>query len=574
MISHMLRIPRTLWRAIILDLLRLILLTAAVLVAVLAFAAAIQPLSNGKLSAPDTLRFIGLAIIPMLAYALPFAAGFGATLVYYRIAQDNEAVAVYAGGISHRRLLAPALIVAFIAAATLALLNEQVIPRFLRGMARLITIDMARFTANEIGKGRSVAVGEMIIWADQARRLEPDPASGAAEELLLSKFAAVELDKEGNPTVEATSASARLWLIPGGGPRTTPAAADAPDEASISSRVVMRLQNVIAIQQGRATGGFRDRVDLAWDVPSAFRDNPKFLTFGELASLKENPAQINWIETRRRNLALTLAERTAVEDMQRQARDHGSITLNDDRNRPVTIIAAQMTWEGDRWKFSPAPGTRVRVELLRPVSGPGGTESDVATMITAPFVTLTNDLADASVAKRLEFALEALDATTRDAGDAAATQRERITLSPLAPDPKRSEALLAMSINELTSTSKTYVDRPRPDPLVQTSLDQLTRQLLRLSRDVLSKQHERWAMAASCFVMVLTGAVTALGMSRRQPLTVYLWTFAPALICVVTISGGQQMVVQTGHSGLILMWSGVAAMAIYTLIVYRKLAVH
>jgi lipopolysaccharide export LptBFGC system permease protein LptF len=570
----MFRIPRTLWRAIIFDLLRLILLTAAVLVAILAFAAAIQPLSNGKLSAADTLRFIGLAIVPMLAYALPFAAGFGATLVYYRIAQDNEAVAVYAGGISHRRLLAPALIVAILASASLAVLNEQVIPRFLRGMARLITVDMARFTANEIGKGRSVAVGEMIIWADQARRLEPDPGSGATEELLLSKFAAVELDNEGNPTVEATSTSARLWLIPGGGPRPTSSAPSEQDEANISSRVVMRLQNVVAIQEGRATGGFRDRVDLAWDVPSAFRDNPKFLTSGELASLRDNPAQINWIETRRRNLALTLAERTAVEDMQRQIREHGSITLTDDRNRPVTIFAAQMTWEVDRWKFSPAPGTRVRVELLRPVSGPGGTESDVATTITASFVTMANDLADASVARRLEFALEALDATTRGADDAAATQRERITLSPLAPDPKRSEALLAMSVTDLVNASKTYVDRPVPDPLVQTSLDQLTRQLSRLSRDVLGKQHERWAMAASCFVMVLTGAVTALGMSKRQPLTVYLWTFAPALICIVTISGGQQMVRQSGVAGLFLMWSGVAAMATYTLIVYRKLAVH
>ncbi len=569
----MLRLPRTLWRAIILDLLRLILLTAAVLVAVLAFAAAIQPISNGKLSAPDTLRFITLAIIPMLAYALPFAAGFGATLVYYRIAQDNEAIAAYASGISHQRLLAPALIIAILAASSLAVLNEQVIPRFLRAMARLITVDMARFTANEIGKGNSVTVGEMIIWADQARRLEPDPASGAAEELLLSKFAAVELDKEGNPTVEATSASARLWLIPNA--NATPAPGAPPqDDAAGGSRVVMRLQNVIAIQEGRATGGFRDRVDLAWDVPSAFRDNPKFLTFGELASLEQNPAQINWIEARRRNLALALAERSAVEDMQRQTREQGRVTLTDDRGRPVTILAAQMTWEVDRWKFSPQPGQRVRVELLRPVSGPGGTESDVATVITAPFVTLINDLADASIARRLEFALEALSATTRDEGDAAVTQRERIALSPLAPDPARAQALLGMPINDLITAAGPYMNRPVPDPLVQSALDQLTRQLSRLSRDVLGKQHERWAMAASCLVMVLTGAVTALGMSRRQPLAVYLWTFAPALLCMVTISGGQQMVRQAGSAGLFLMWSGVAAMAIYTLIVYRKLAVH
>lgn len=568
----MLRIPRTLWRAIIFDLLRLILLTAAVLVTVLAFAAAIQPLSNGKLSAAETLRFVGLAIVPMLAFALPFASGFGATLVYYRIAQDNEATAAYSSGISHRRLLFPALVVAILTSGTLVVLNEQLIPRFLRGMAQLITMDMARFTAGELGKGRSVAVGDMVIWADRARRLEPQPGTGVAEELMLSKFAAVELDKDGNPTVEATSSAARLWILPGVS-NAEPDAAASP-EGDVSSRVVMRLENVVAIQQGRASGGFRERVDLAWNVPSAFRDNPKFLTFGELYTLMDDPTRINWIENRRRELALTLAERHGVEALQKRARDEGRVVLTDDRGRPVTIFASAVTWEGDRWKLSPAAGQRVRVELSRLATTSDGGEREVGTVVTAPFVTLVNDLSDASIARRLEFTLEALDATTREEGDPAATQRERLALYPLSLRSPMTDELMGKTVPELLEAAKRYTERPEPDPLVVGAVDQLQRQLRRLSRDVLSKQNERWAMAASALVMVLTGAVTALGMSRKQPLTVYLWTFVPALVCIVTISGGQQTVVQAGSVGLVLLWSGVVSMAIYTLLVYRKLSLH
>jgi hypothetical protein len=81
-------------------------------------------------------------------------------------------------------------------------------------------------------------------------------------------------------------------------------------------------------------------------------------------------------------------------------------------------------------------------------------------------------------------------------------------------------------------------------------------------------------MALSCAVMILTGAVTALLFSRKLPLTVYLWTFLPALATIVTISGGQQLVHQIGPAGLTLMWSGVAALGLYTFIVFLKLARH
>jgi hypothetical protein len=74
--------------------------------------------------------------------------------------------------------------------------------------------------------------------------------------------------------------------------------------------------------------------------------------------------------------------------------------------------------------------------------------------------------------------------------------------------------------------------------------------------------------------MILTGALTALLLSRKLPLTVYLFTFGPALLTMVTISGGQQLVKQVGAPGLALMWAGVAGLAAYTFIVYWKLSRH
>jgi hypothetical protein len=117
-------------------------------------------------------------------------------------------------------------------------------------------------------------------------------------------------------------------------------------------------------------------------------------------------------------------------------------------------------------------------------------------------------------------------------------------------------------------------DAVKDTPEVGERLQKLRTQVTQMRRDVLAKVHERMAMSASCFVMTLTGAVAALRLTRSMPLTVYLWTFFPALACLVTISGGQQMTRTVGAPGLILMWGGVAALFAYTLMVYRNLAKH
>ena len=113
------RLPYTLWLYVLGDLWKLVALTTGVLVTVIAFAAAVKPLADGKLGPEDTLTFMLMAMVPMLQYALPFAACFGATLAYHRLATDNELTAVHAGGVSHRAMLVPAVLSGLVLAGLL-----------------------------------------------------------------------------------------------------------------------------------------------------------------------------------------------------------------------------------------------------------------------------------------------------------------------------------------------------------------------------------------------------------------------------------------------------------------------
>lgn len=566
----MIRLPMkrpswTLYRMTFGEFWRLVGLSTFVLVSVIAFAAAVKPLSDGLLQAGDGIRFILLASLPMLAYALPFAAGFASTLVYHRMASDNETTAAYAGGVSHRSLLMPAVISGVVLSLGLGLLNEQVIPRFLQRMEQMITVDVARLLAQEIGKGKAVELNGMLVYADRVKRLTPDPASGASDELLLSNFAVLPVDKEGRPTSEATASLCRLWLLPG----------DSEDEGRPGSgqmRVMVRLQHVRGVQPGERLVAQSDDQTISWLVPNAFRDNPKFLTRGELRRLKAEPERMNWIDSRRRHLAVSLQARLGLESIGKSLSDRGLATLEDPEGRRVSIAGHGVEpvggedWDRKHWRVLP---DKLGVPIVVTVEKAGQSRL----IFESSDVVVVGDITHDDAVRRAIFTVE-LGAARVRAGGETSVERAKVELRGLSTTDPEVRKLLSLNSERLIAMALPRIDAPAHDSLIEWPARELVRKLGGLRREVLSKQQERLALSVSCAVMVLTGAVTALRFSKSLPLSVYLWTFFPALASLVTISGGQQLVSQVGAPGLLLMWSGVAGLSAYTLVLLVGLVRH
>jgi hypothetical protein len=115
---------------------------------------------------------------------------------------------------------------------------------------------------------------------------------------------------------------------------------------------------------------------------------------------------------------------------------------------------------------------------------------------------------------------------------------------------------------------------PNTARAINDAANELDAQITRLGREIISKQHERWAMSAAAFVMVLAGAVTALRLRNAMTLVVYLWSFLPALLTIVLISAGQSTAHKNGLWGLPILWSGVASLSLYTLVSFASLRRH
>src|SRR5436190_9475887 len=296
------RLPWTIWRHVLAEVWRLVLLTTGVLVTVIAFAVTVRYTAAGKLGPADTLKYMGMAMVPMLEYVLPFAAGFAATIAYHRMTQDNELTAAKASGVSHRALLVPAALTGAVLAGALVVLNGEVIPRFLRSMEQMITEDAAGMVARSIDQGEPVEMGKRLIYADRVYHLPArQERGGPYEVLLLTGVAALDLGPRGVVLGEVTAPQALVQFF-------------AASESEAEGMRAPEGLTVATLDLKNATGrdkrtGFSGSSRMVFPIQGVFRDDPKFYTDRELLELPRDPDRLNMVDARRRELALQIAER-------------------------------------------------------------------------------------------------------------------------------------------------------------------------------------------------------------------------------------------------------------------------
>jgi len=583
------RAPITLWRHLLAEQWKLIALTTVIVVAVLSFAASVKPLADGKLAASEVPRFMLLAAPPMLAYALPFAAGFGATLAHHRIVQDNELVAAYAGGIGHRTLLVPAWITGMVLSGGLVVMNEQVIPSFLQSMERMIARDVARMLTRSVEMGEPLVIEDMAIYADHAWPLGPDPEAGAYERIQLTGLAVMGLEP-GSPeqrgktdgpapvptvTMELTASEARVWLFREH--RTVPQ--DDPAGGSGDAR----SGTEVVVQFTEAYGSNTRDVPMVLGregmlgplfIPGAFSNDPKFLTFRERDTLMDHPARMSCVRSRLRDLARVLLEIEAVESAGTALSQTGRLSFGAPDGGRVVVSGGGLGWQGKRLAITPSVQDQP-IEVERFVREPDGSLRSRSTLLARRAWVEAEPPAPGELA-RLTFSLALSDVRLatgdRETPEVAVDDRRLSSLVPLSTT--RDENLMLESAQRVLAEADHRLASGSPSRWLQDERNRLVETLDKLGREVLSKRHERLAMSFSVLVMVLIGSIVAMRLRHSPPLIAYLWSFFPALASLLTISGGQQFVYKFGANGLWLLWGGLAGLSVLTAWVYRGLARH
>ncbi len=536
--------PWILLRHFVVELGKVLLLTTAVIVVVVAFGAVIKPLAGNLLGPGGILKYILLAMVPMLQYALPFSAGFAATIVTHRFASDNEIQAMSASGISYKVILLPQIALGLVLTLFMFVLVQSAIPRFLGLMSDVITHDAAQVFVSTIRSGEAFRSGNFLIYAD---RISMEEASDgpSLQRVRMEGVAAIELDGSGRLGSEfvARSGSADLY--------------------SIDSNLVIKVafRDATILRPGEATVAFLSRVEPTPTViDCGWERSPKYLPWSELIEVVQDPSKGALVAMEEERLAAALAPGILIDRLGKQVDQSGrGSLLGVESGRTYEVRDAMLGGTG----LLPRPPAK-RLTVVESVQGVGVREaSATAASLSATSDSLGMDgtggsAGDGSLGEhRVDLTL--IDPRARSLtadGEREVNWPARIGGLTVAPG---GEALAPPS---LLDEAKSLSQRTLP-PLdafaaaAKGSVARMEGAIQSTYYEAISHVWMRFAQPFSVLLMLVLGGVLAIWKRNSLPLTIYLLAFLPAIANVLLIASGQSILRSSEvGTGLLVMWAG------------------
>lgn len=563
-------IPWTLTRYVLREVLKVGSLTCVVLVGVISFAAAIRPLSDGLLPPSALLRFVGFTAPTVLGFALPFAGAFAATIVFSRMAQDNEILACSAGGISYRRILAPVLGLGLVLAGVLYALSSTVVPRFYKEAESVVRSDVVSILAAKLNQREPYEIKpdggrfQYALFADSATLFDPAavpelaavPGGDRVRQVVQLRGVALgELDRKTRvPGPASTAARATVYV------------SDVPDRSDSSLSGVLR--DVVRFDPSTQDYLRVQRVPLGpYTVPSPLSDDIKFFSGAELARLRREPERYDEVARAMDGLSSALAtERLRLEiaasgpgieldgpiggerfvlDAPALAPRDGGLEARATADAPVVVRRFAGTDTERRRAERTFTAERVRLTL------------NPSRSLSAPAIrlNLTGVAVEPGGTRQAELALPDL----RWPGEIFAAERAKLSMAGLV---------------EL-STSPTY---ETSGPVLRAR-SQLSGELAELDRKISFQRHQRAASAAACTLLLLLGALLSVLLREQMPLVVFFWSFLLAITTIILINAGENVATgEAGGFGVLLgkavTWSGILALACVCGWAYARVVRH
>lgn len=566
--------PWTLYRFIFRELSRLLLLSAAVLVLLISFFLAIKPLNDGLLGPWRLITFVAYSIPTTLTIVVPFAGAFASTMVFSRMASDNEVVVCATSGISYRSILLPVFVLGWMVAIGLYLLSSWVVPFFYREISLMVQQDVPSLVISQVQKGRPVQIpgreGYVLHADDADERLlsdavtTPDPFETVGENAVGDAMPAVASNKV------IMLRGVVLGLFDEVGKMRDLFAAEKADvymyrhQGRTFARI--RLQNVMPYDPTTGNyGRVKKTQTLPLNVPNPIKDDLRFRTWNQLIDLTRHPEKYDDVARRKFRLAARLAKQRHIQDMFK-----GLSNVGDAEH--VTLFAGS----GNRYIISTPQVRRTKsgLQLTADASTPVRVQHYASGLYTREIEAQSASIqvsVDGSSA-RIVTELELAEVTVKDMRlDGRVTQKRSRQISRLHGARAHLQPLLDESSQTLWERARHHPDQKD----VQDAATDLERMLRKLNCKISAQVHERLALSVASLMVLMLGAVLSMQFQGTTPLVVYFWSFLLALVVVFVTRSGENIASDPDYRfglGLLVIWLGNITLFAVLMGVYLRLA--
>ena len=541
--------PWILFRHFLSELSKVLLLTTVIIVVVVAFGAVIKPLTGNLLGPGGILKYIFLAMVPMLHCALPFSAGFAATIVTHRFASDNEVQAMSVSGISYPVILLPQVFLGTVLTIFMFFLVQSAIPRFLGLMCDVITHDAAQVFVSTIRSGEPFRAGNFMIFADRIA-MDDTVTDPSMQRVRMEGVAAIEIDAAGKLGTEfvARSGSADLYTT----------------QSDLIVNVAFRDATVL--RPGESTVAFMSLVqpmptliDVGWER------SPKYLPWSELLGVVRDPSKGAMVVIEQNRLEKSIAPALLIEQLGAELAKSGSARLFcKEANRIYEIHDAMLGGNG----LIPIPPAKrftvIELEGQNPLR-------EAATVSAQLIATVNADGAAGS--SLLDLVLnEPRTRSLRAEDDRVVRWPSRIV--GLSNENDR----IALSSQESMDAVRRISMQTSPPlnayaPVAKSFVSRIEHAMSVTFYEALSHIWMRFAQPISVLLMLVLGGILAIWRRNSLPLTIFLLAFIPAIANVLLVASGQSILRSSKVGfGLTVMWMGNAILFALILGIGRRMA--
>lgn len=559
---------KTLFWYVFKDLLRIFFLTSGALAGIMTFGGLLKDITDRGLDVGQVIAILRYSMPAMTTYSLPIAALFATTVVYGRLAADNEITAMRAAGIGFNPftgIAAPAMWLGLSMGICSLLLLCFIVPVFMLKVERVIFSNVGQIIVGEIEKNHQLRFqqGDMdvTVYAHSAEVEPPEEKAPNVQRVTLYNPMVVtyESQKKGEdkpkvPKDFYMSSIADIHITRN----------EKTDEiyVTVQANGTKFPRNFAGGEQAGVSVGAVQGLT----YPSPVRENTKFMDIFRLQYLLKDPSDSRHVQDVLRGFVRVDQQGTFLDSVLADLNGPTGISKLDSETEHITLEkkggTAQVSHDRTMLTLiSPAGQRDLHLTQDR---------NNVTVDAARARITVEPDTAQ----RRMAVTINLEDAVVRVGNEAETSPREAFTRDINVPMPAAIQHIEDRTINDYT----------KPGGILPERRLQLYRAGLQISNSIVSELHSRASFAVSCFILVMVGC--ALGMMFRSGnfLNAFAVSVVPALISIALIITGQhtcenipqlhQMSANFSNPlnlGLGLIWSGNVIVAIIALTLIGKL---
>lgn len=557
---------KTLFWYVLKDLIRIFLLTSGALAGIMSFGGLLRPLTEHGLDLGQVGKMLSYFMPAMTTYSLPIAALFATTMVYGRLAADNEVTACRGAGISHLAMAAPALVLGLLVALLSLLLLCFIVPAFMLRAEKVVFSNVAQIVANAIERNHQIKLSDsnresVTIFAQGAKVLPPDPQRPGEQRVMMDSPMVVTYEPQTpQEKLDGAPRKPRDFMMVNQAIAYISQGLET-DELTFTAELQQGVKFSRKIE-GSISAGI-DQTIFTAQQPSLVRENTKFMDVLRLKELLAQPQNSNRVRT---VLARFVADeqvstylKTLADSLAKES-DEAWIESGND----AWIIqrgTAAMELKGQSLIIGAPQGTAGRPVKVREQRNGREFSTLEANQLK---ITVAPDNNNRIMYVTLEF----FDMTSSVGPPRSQYQQSFATTMP---------GEIAMLPNQRTPQDYTKVR----GTLSNIQKD-MKRSLVVIANTVTGELHARVSFALSCLILVMVGCALGMMFKSGNFLTAFAVSVVPALISIALIITGQHTCENVPREittnfkntldlGLSLIWSGNVAVAVLAVVLLGRL---